>query len=69
MNELIRMLREDTEIQELKKACYDITGKWIPYHWECFASIEEYKEYMRQVIKERYELPLPNMQPLLVRKK
>lgn len=52
MNELIRKLRQDPEIQELKKKCYELTGKWIPFHWDCFGDFDEYKEYMRKVIRE-----------------
>lgn len=36
MKKLIQALKEDEEIQYLKRRCYEITGEWIPYHWECF---------------------------------
>lgn len=52
MNGLIQKLRNDPEIQELKKRCHDLTGRWIPYHWDCFKDFEDYKDYMRKVIKE-----------------
>lgn len=52
MNELIRRLREDLEIQELKQKCHELTGEWIPFHWDCFGDFDEYKEHMRKIIKE-----------------
>lgn len=51
MNGLIEKLKEP-EIVELKKKYHDITGEWLPYHWDCFASIEDYKEHMKKVIEE-----------------
>lgn len=53
MNELIQKLRQDPEIQELKKKCHELTGEWIPFHWDCFQDFDEYKEYMRKVIREQ----------------
>lgn len=51
MNGLIQKLKED-EVQELKKRYHEITGEWLPFHWDCFGSIDEYKEHMRNVIRE-----------------
>ena len=48
---LFEKLREP-EIMELKKKCHEITGKWPAYHWDCFRSIDEYKEHMRKIIEE-----------------
>ena len=53
MNELIQKLRQDTVIQKLKKKCHELTGEWIPFHWDCFKDFDEYKEYMRKVIREQ----------------
>lgn len=52
MSELIQKLKADREVQELKKKCHELTGRWIPYHWDCFDNFEDYKEYMRKVIRE-----------------
>lgn len=52
MADLFDLLKNDSEIQELKEKCHEITGKWIPIHYDCFGTIEEYKEYMRNIIKE-----------------
>lgn len=52
MKKLIQALKEDEEIQYLKGRCYEITGEWIPYHWECFNGIEEYREYMKKIVRE-----------------
>lgn len=52
MADLFDLLKNDPEIKELKEKCHEITGKWIPIHYDCFGTIEEYKEYMRNIIKE-----------------
>lgn len=52
MNELIRKLRHDQEIRKLKEKCHELTGKWIPYHWDCFKGLDYYKEHMRKIIQE-----------------
>ena len=49
---LIKRLRADKEIQELKKRCHELTGEWPPYDWENYLSIDEYKEDMRRIIRE-----------------
>ena len=51
MNRLIQKLK-DEEVQKLRKQYHDITGEWLGFHWDCFGSIDEYKDYMRKVIKE-----------------
>lgn len=51
MNALIEKLKEP-EIQELRKRYHEVTGEWLGFHWDCFGSIEEYKEYMRNTINE-----------------
>ena len=52
MNGIVQRLRSDPEVQELKKKCYELTGEWIPFHFECFIDIDHYKDYMRKIIKE-----------------
>lgn len=32
---------------ELKEKCHELTGKWIPYHWDCFKDLDDYKEHMK----------------------
>ncbi len=49
---LIDVLRDDPEISFLRKRCYEVTGKWIPYHWDCFKGLDDYKEHMRKVIED-----------------
>ena len=51
MSGLIQKLRNDKEIQELKKKYYELTGEWLPYHWDCFKDFEDYKDYMRKTIE------------------
>ncbi len=43
------------EVQNLKKEFHELTGTGANYHWECFNSIEEYCEYMREGIKKAKE--------------
>lgn len=52
MNGLIQKIRQYPEIRELKEKCHELTGEWIPYHWDCFASLDDYKARMREIIKE-----------------
>ena len=52
MIKLIERLRKDQEVQELKKRFHELTGKWPPYDWENYLSIDEYKEDMRRIIRE-----------------
>lgn len=52
MIKLIERLRKDQEVQELKKRCHELTGKWPPYDWENYLSIDEYKEDMRRMIRK-----------------
>lgn len=52
MSGIVQRLRSDPEVQELKKKCYELTGEWIPFHFECFIDIDHYKDYMRKIIKE-----------------
>ena len=52
MGNLIDILRNDKEVQALRERYHEITGEWLGFHWDCFGSINEYKEYMRNRIKE-----------------
>lgn len=52
MNGLIQKIRNDPEIRELKEKCHELTGRWIPYHWDCFKDLDDYKEHMRKIIQE-----------------
>ncbi len=45
------LLREP-EVLELKEKYHEITGVWLPYHWDCFGSIDEYKEHMKKIIED-----------------
>lgn len=48
--ELYEMLRSQ-EVQKLRKKCHELTGRWIPYYWETFSDVEEYIEYMKNIIR------------------
>lgn len=52
MNGLIQKLRDDKEIQDLKKKYHAITGEWLGFHWDCFKDFDDYKDYMRRAIEE-----------------
>lgn len=52
MGNLIDILKNDKEVTELREQYHQITGKCLAFHWDCFADINEYKEHMRNFIKE-----------------
>lgn len=52
MNGLIQKIKNDSEIQKLKARCHELTGEWIPFHWDCFKDLNDYKEYMKNIIAE-----------------
>lgn len=52
MGNLIDVLRNDEEVAGLRKKYHQITGEWLGFHWDCFGSIDEYKDYMRKKITE-----------------
>lgn len=44
-------LKADKEIDELRKQLFEKTGKMICFNYECYLSIEEYKEHLRECVK------------------
>lgn len=40
------------EIRALRERYHELTGFWQGYHWECFGSIEDFKEYLQGKIAE-----------------
>lgn len=51
MRNLMKELNSD-EIVELRETCFDVTGEWIPFNWDEFGSVEDYKEHLKQAIEE-----------------
>lgn len=52
MSKLIEILSTDPEIVKLREACYNMTGKWIPFNWDEFSSLEDYKRFLKNIIAE-----------------
>lgn len=48
---IIERLNADKEIQELKKLLYEATGRRLPFNYDCYLSIDEYKEHLRECVK------------------
>lgn len=48
---IIEQLRADTEIQNLKKQLYEMTGKNPEFNYDCYFSIEEYKEHLQECVE------------------
>lgn len=48
---IVEILNTDEEIMELKKQLYELTGKNLPFNYDCYLGIEDYKEHLRQCAK------------------
>lgn len=49
---IVERLREDKEIQELKKQLYELTGRSLSFNYDCYLGVDEYKEHLRECVKE-----------------
>lgn len=54
MSKLEERLKNDLEIKELKEKYFKYFGTWPLYHCDCYSTIEDYIEYMKNKI-EKYE--------------
>ena len=45
--EFIESLRDDEEIQKLNTEHYEKYGTYVPFHFDCFESVDMYKRYLR----------------------
>lgn len=48
MKGIMEILRDDEEIQQLRKQVREQTGEWVPFNYDTFAGIDHYKEYLRK---------------------
>lgn len=46
-------LVSDKEIQELKRRLYEITGQNLGFNYDCYLSIDEYKDHLRECVEAR----------------
>ena len=49
---IMERLKADKEIQELKKQLYELTGRSLGFNYDCYMSIDEYKDHLRECVKE-----------------
>lgn len=41
---------QQPEVKALRERYHELYGYWVGYHWECFGSIEEFKDYLHKEI-------------------
>jgi len=49
---IVERLNADEEIQKLKKQLHEMTGQSLGFNYDCYSSIDEYKEHLRECVKE-----------------
>ena len=47
---IVERLNSDEEIQELRKRLYEITGRSLPFNYDCYFGIEDYREHLHQCV-------------------
>lgn len=47
---IINALKNDKEIQKLRKHLYYITGQDLGFNYDCYSSIDEYREHLKECI-------------------
>ena len=47
---IVELLLADEGIQTLRKQLYEKTGKHLPFNYDCYMGIDDYKEYLRQCV-------------------
>lgn len=47
---IVERLNGDEEIQKLRKQLYEITGRFLPFNYDCYLGIEDYREHLRQCV-------------------
>lgn len=47
---IVERLKLDEEIQELKKQLYEATGERLPFNYDCYLGIDDYKEHLRKCV-------------------
>ena len=49
---IVECLKSDKEIQELKKQLHELTGQSLGFSYDCYFGIDDYKEHLRECVKE-----------------
>lgn len=52
MKVIVEAIREDEEIQEMRRIILEKTGKCSGFHPECHKGLDDYKEYLRRKVEE-----------------
>ncbi len=47
---IVERLNGDKEIQKLRKRLYEITGQSLPFNYDCYLGLEDYREHLRQCV-------------------
>lgn len=47
---IVERLNSDEEIQELKKQLYEATGERLPFNYDCYLGVDDYKEHLRKCV-------------------
>lgn len=48
---ILQELGVDKEIKELQEELYEITGERLPFNFDCYGGIEDYREHLRQCVQ------------------
>lgn len=51
MRKIVEVIREDEEIQEMRRIILEKTGKCSGFHPECHKGLDDYKEYLRRKVE------------------
>ena len=49
---ILNMIATDEEISQLKKELKEKTGQSLGFNYDCYTGIEDYKEHLRECVKE-----------------
>lgn len=50
---IVERLNADEEIRELRKQLKELTGRSLPFNYDCYGGIDEYKEHLRECVRQR----------------
>lgn len=48
---ILERIKADDEIQMLRKSLYELTGQSLGFNYDCYLSIDEYKEHLRECVE------------------
>lgn len=48
---ILQQLEADKEINELQEKLYEATGERLPFNFDCYGEVEDYREHLRQCVE------------------